>query len=116
MTIAFVAVLREGLETVLFLISAETASSSGSSVVLGGLLGLVVAAVLGRLVYLGGNKLNLALFFRVTGILLLLFAAGLFGKFFHEYRELLDSKMGGSCRLHGKSRRASGLKALSMTS
>jgi high-affinity iron transporter len=39
MTIAFVAVLREGLETVLFLISAETASSSGSSVVLGGLLG-----------------------------------------------------------------------------
>lgn len=94
MTIAFVAVLREGLETVLFLISAETASSSGSSVVLGGLLGLVVAAVLGRLVYLGGNKLNLALFFRVTGILLLLFAAGLFGKFFHEYRELFGLEDG----------------------
>jgi high-affinity iron transporter len=94
MTIAFVAVLREGLETVLFLISAETASSSGTSVVLGGLLGLVVAAVLGRLVYLGGNKLNLALFFRVTGILLLLFAAGLFGKFFHEYRELFGFEDG----------------------
>jgi high-affinity iron transporter len=94
MTIAFVAVLREGLETVLFLISAETASSSGTSVVLGGLLGLVVAAVLGRLVYLGGNKLNLALFFRVTGVLLLLFAAGLFGKFFHEYRELFGFEDG----------------------
>lgn len=93
-TIAFVAVLREGLETVLFLISAETASSSGSSVVLGGLLGLVVAAVLGRLVYAGGNKVNLRSFFNVTGVLLILFAAGLFGKFFHEYRELLGFESG----------------------
>lgn len=89
MTIAFVAVLREGLETVLFLLSAETSSSSGSSVVIGGLIGLAVAAVMGRVVYLGGNKLKLSTFFNVTGALLILFAAGLFGKFFHEYRELL---------------------------
>ena len=94
MVIAFVAVLREGFETVLFLLSAETSSASGTSVVIGGLLGLVVAAILGRLVYAGGNKLNLALFFRVTGFLLLLFAAGLFGKFFHEYRELLGFEDG----------------------
>lgn len=93
-TIAFVAVLREGLETVLFLISAETTSSSGSSVVVGGLLGLAVAAVLGRLVYAGGNKVNLRVFFNVTGVLLILFAAGLFGKFFHEYRELLGFESG----------------------
>lgn len=93
-TIAFVAVLREGLETVLFLISAETTSVSGSSVVIGGLLGLVVAAFLGRLVYAGGNKLNLRTFFNVTGVLLILFAAGLFGKFFHEYRELLGFESG----------------------
>jgi high-affinity iron transporter len=45
-------------------------------------------------VFSGGNKLNLALFFRVTGILLLLFAAGLFGKFFHEYRELFGLEDG----------------------
>ena len=94
MTIAFVAVLREGLETVLFLLSAETASSSGSSVVVGGLLGLVVAAALGRLVYIGGNRLNMRMFFNVTGALLILFAAGLFGKFFHEYRELLGFESG----------------------
>lgn len=93
-TIAFVAVVREGLETVLFLISAETASSSGSSVVAGGLLGLVVAAMLGRLVYAGGNRVNLRVFFNVTGVLLILFAAGLFGKFFHEYRELLGFESG----------------------
>ena len=93
-TIAFVAVLREGLETVLFLVSAETTSSSGSSVVVGGLLGLVVAAILGRLVYAGGNKVNLRVFFNVTGVLLILFAAGLFGKFFHEYRELFEFESG----------------------
>jgi high-affinity iron transporter len=93
-TIAFVAVLREGLETVLFLLSAETANASGTSVVIGGLIGLAIAAVLGRLVYLGGNKLNISTFFNVTGALLILFAAGLFGKFFHEYRELLGFESG----------------------
>ncbi len=87
--VAFVAVVREGLETVLFLLSAETTSSTGTSVVIGGLLGLVVAALLGRLVYMGGNRLNLKKFFQITGVLLILFAAGLFGKFFHEFRELL---------------------------
>ena len=94
MAIAFVAVFREGLETVLFLISAETASASGTSVVVGGLLGLAGAAVLGRLVYLGGNRMNMRAFFNVTGALLILFAAGLFGKFFHEYRELLGFESG----------------------
>lgn len=94
MVIAFVAVLREGFETVLFLLSAETSSASGASVVIGGLLGLAVAAILGRLVYAGGNKLNLGLFFRITGALLLLFAAGLLGKFFHEYRELFGFEDG----------------------
>lgn len=93
-TIAFVAVVREGLETVLFLLSAETASASGTSVVVGGLIGLVIAAVLGRLVYLGGNKINIALFFKITGALLILFAAGLVGKMFHEYRELLGLEDG----------------------
>ena len=92
--IAFVAVLREGLETALFLLSAENASSSGTSVVIGGLLGLAVAAVLGRLFYIGGNRINLRTFFNVTGILLVLFAAGLVGKAFHEFREMMTIESG----------------------
>mgnify|MGYP000226869015 FL=1 len=92
--IAFIAVLREGLETVLFLLSAETTSSSGGEVVLGGMIGLAVAAVLGYLVYAGGNKLNLKTFFNITGILLILFAAGLAGKAVHEFRELIEWESG----------------------
>ncbi len=92
--IAFVATVREGLETVLFLMSAETGSSTGSDVVIGGLAGLVVAAVLGVLVYRGGNRLNLRRFFQITGVLLILFAAGLVGKAFHEFREALGLESG----------------------
>ena len=73
--VAFVATVREGLETALFLLSAETDASSGAQVVIGGLLGLAVAAVLGWIVYRGGSRLNLRRFFQITGILLILFAA-----------------------------------------
>lgn len=92
--VAFVAVLREGLETVLFLLSAETSSSSGSEVVLGGVLGLVIAVALGIVFYRTGHRLNLRRFFNITGILLILFAAGLVGKFFHEFREMLEIETG----------------------
>ncbi len=86
--ISFVAVAREGFETVLFLLGAETESASASQVVLGGLLGLVVAAVVGVLVYRFGTRIDLGSFFRTTGVLLILFAAGLAGKAVHEFREL----------------------------
>lgn len=92
--IAFVAVFREGLETALFLLSAETSSSSGAGVVVGGLAGLVVSAGLGVVFYVGGHRLNLRVFFNVTGVLLILFAAGLVGKFIHESRELLGMESG----------------------
>jgi high-affinity iron transporter len=88
--IAFVAVAREGFETVLFLLGAETGSSSGAAVVLGGVLGLAVSAVIGLLVYRFGKSIDLRSFFRYTGVLLILFAAGLVGKAVHEYGELLE--------------------------
>jgi high-affinity iron transporter len=87
--IAFAAVVREGLETVLFLLSAETETASGSQVVVGGVIGLVISIGIGFGVYRSGNRLNLRTFFNVTAVLLLLFAAGLAGKTVHELRELL---------------------------
>ncbi|MEK7411266.1 MAG: FTR1 family protein [Actinomycetota bacterium] len=88
-TIAFVAVLREGLETVLFLLGAETQTASRSSVVIGGLIGLVAAIAIGVLIYTGSSRINLKSFFTITAVLLLLFAAGLAGKAVHELRELI---------------------------
>ena len=92
--IAFVAVLREGLETVLFLLSAETATASGGDVVVGGLIGLALSVVIGFGVYRSGNRLNLRTFFNVTAVLLLLFAAGLAGKAVHELRLLISWEAG----------------------
>lgn len=88
--VAFIAVAREGFETVLFLMSAETVSASGSEVVVGGLIGLSISAVLGYLFFLGSDKVDLKRFFNWTGLLLILFAAGLFGKGFHEFREFFE--------------------------
>ncbi|MGB8860371.1 MAG: FTR1 family protein [Ilumatobacteraceae bacterium] len=92
--VAFIGVAREGFETVLFLLGAETGSSSGAQVVLGGLLGLALSALAGYLVYVGGSRIDLQKFFRYTGIVLILFAAGLVGKAFHEFRELLGFEDG----------------------
>ena len=92
--IAFVAVAREGFETVLFLLGAETANSSGAQVVIGGLLGLAVSALTGVAVYRMGSRVNLRTFFRYTGVLLIIFAAGLVGKAVHEFRELLGFESG----------------------
>jgi high-affinity iron transporter len=55
--------------------------------VLGGLIGLSMAAVLGYLLYRGGLRLNLRVFFRVTGVLIIIVAAGLFAFSVHELQE-----------------------------
>jgi high-affinity iron transporter len=88
--VAFVAVAREGFETVLFLTGAEAEGATGAEVVVGGIAGLVAAGLLGAAVYRGGRTIDLGRFFRWTGVVLLLFAAGLFAKGVHEARELLE--------------------------
>ena len=85
-TLAFVAVAREGLETALFL-GAAAFGSSPLETLLGGLLGLAAAAVLAGLLYAGTLRLDLRAFFAVTGVLLLLFAAGLLAHGVHEFQE-----------------------------
>jgi len=78
--IAFTGVFREGAETVLFLwgIMAEATSVAGWSSVAGGVTGVLVAALLGWLVFRGGKRVSLPRFFAATTLLLMLLAAGLF--------------------------------------
>jgi high-affinity iron transporter len=85
--LAFVAVAREGIETTLFL-TAATFTTSTRQTLLGGSLGLVVAACLGWVVFAGGKRLDVGRFFRVTGGMLLLFAAGLVAHGVHEFQEV----------------------------
>jgi high-affinity iron transporter len=76
MTVAFLAVAREGLEAALFLIAAAT-TEDGWAVLVGGLIGLAAASALGALVVLGGRRMPMRQFFTVTGLILIVFAAGL---------------------------------------
>lgn len=89
--LAFVAVLREGVETALFLFAAAsgTAVEAGGvgTQLLGAVLGLGLAVALGVLLYRGGIRLNLRTFFRVTGWILIVVAAGLFAYAVHELQE-----------------------------
>ena len=73
---AFFAVGREGLESVFFLL-AIFEQSTGFSVPLGAFLGLLAAIGVGFLVYFGGVKLDMRRFFRVTGVFIIVVAAGL---------------------------------------
>jgi high-affinity iron transporter len=74
---AFLAVLREGVETSVFLLATFNASGDATASWAGALLGVVVAALLGYGIYRGGVKINMARFFRLTGLVLVVVAAGL---------------------------------------
>lgn len=78
-SVAFFAILREGMETALFMMAVLT-GSSGLEVGVGGLLGLAGAVALGYLIYQGGRRINLRRFFQVTGLLIIVFAAGLLAR------------------------------------
>lgn len=71
------AVGREGLETTLFLFAGSTTSASGFDFVLGGVLGFAVAAAIGAVIYYGAARFPLRLFFQVSGVTILIIAAGL---------------------------------------
>lgn len=82
----FLAVAREGLESVFFLLAAFT-QDVGYAPPAGAVLGLVTAIFLGILLYRGGITLNLAGFFRWTSLFILFVAAGLAAgavRAFHE--------------------------------
>lgn len=86
--VPFVSVAREGFESVLFLLSTTVGEESPGGQLTGGLFGVLVAALIGYLVYRGSHLIDLRRFFRVTGFLIVLFAAGLVSKGVHEFQEV----------------------------
>lgn len=87
--LAFTAVIREGIETALFLLGQTTAASGeGLSVVVGAAIGLLIAAGIGVLIFRAGLRLNLSSFFNVTGAALVVIASGLLSYGVHEFVEI----------------------------
>ena len=81
-SLVFVAILREGIETVIFL-RAATLVSTGNAMI-GALTGIIAAVLLGYAIFLGSMKINIKRFFNITSMLLILFAAGLVAHGVHE--------------------------------
>jgi high-affinity iron transporter len=74
---AFLAVLKEGFETSVFLLAAFQSASSPLTAGTGAIIGVALAVAIGIGIYRGGVKINLGKFFKVTGFFLVLVAAGL---------------------------------------
>ncbi|MGH3423655.1 MAG: iron uptake transporter permease EfeU [Nocardioidaceae bacterium] len=85
--VSFLAVGREGLETSLFFWAAAQTSSSTLTPLVGILIGLAVAVMLGYLIYRGALRINLSRFFTITGALLIVVAAGVLAYGFHDLQE-----------------------------
>jgi high-affinity iron transporter len=84
---AFLAVLREGFETAVFMLAAFQDTSDQTAAGAGAVIGLAGAVALGVGIYAGGVRINLSRFFRVTGFILVLVAAGLLATAAHTAHE-----------------------------
>lgn len=86
--LAFTAVIREGIETALFLMGQATAAGEGAaSTLIGAIVGLALAVGIGYALYRGARVINLRTFFTWTGVGLIFIAAGLLSHGIHEFIE-----------------------------
>lgn len=100
--LAFLAVIREGVETVLFLIPILSFNGTGFDVVFGGLAGLVVATAVGYAIFVVGVRVNLRRFFTATGTILIFVSAGLVAFAIAEFGEAgLFANSGAAFDLNG---------------
>lgn len=77
--LAFITVIRESLELIMFLLALSTQNHSAATVSFGGVVGLLIAVFIGWGVYRGTTHINLQVFFKVMGNMLIVVAAGLLG-------------------------------------
>lgn len=85
--LSFLVVFREGVETALFL-AANAFAADALGTMFGALFGLILAASVGIAIYALAVRLNIRLFFEVTSIFMVLFAAGLLAHTVGEYQEI----------------------------
>lgn len=84
---AFLAILREGIESVLFLLASFQQPGVGIAAPIGALIGALIASALGTALFVGGRKINLRRFFAVTGGFIMVVAAGFLAGSLHHLHE-----------------------------
>ncbi|MHB8279393.1 MAG: FTR1 family iron permease [Candidatus Humimicrobiaceae bacterium] len=84
--LGFIIVFREGIETVLFF-RAISFQTGARELVIGGVIGIISSIVIALIFFISTLKINLSLFFKISGILILLIAAGLLSASMHEFQE-----------------------------
>ena len=84
----FIIIIREGIELVLLTTGAASIGSLNQvNIILGSMIGLALSILIGLLIFYGIRSINLKIFFKVTNIMLILFAAGLITYGVHEFIE-----------------------------
>lgn len=84
----FIIIIREGIELVLLITgSASIGSLNQINVILGSIIGLIISILIGFLIFYGIKSINLRIFFKITNVMLILFAAGLITYGIHELIE-----------------------------
>jgi len=84
-SLVFIAIFREGIETVIFLKAASSVSTKNSMP--GAIAGILIAIILSYALFLGAKRINIKRFFNITSVVLILFAAGLVAHGVHELQE-----------------------------
>ena len=84
----FIIIIREGIELILLTTGATSISSLNQvNVILGSIIGLAISIFIGLLIFYGIKSINLRTFFKITNVMLILFAAGLITYGIHEFIE-----------------------------
>ena len=84
----FIIIIREGIELVLLTTGAASIGSLNQvNIILGSMIGLALSILIGLLIFYGIRSINLRTFFKITNIMLILFAAGLITYGIHEFIE-----------------------------
>jgi len=86
--LAFISVLREGIETVLFMVGVVTVEDNVWAIIWSSIAGIAVSVVIGIALFWSGQRINLKHFFNITSVILIIFAAGLFAHGLHEFQEI----------------------------
>ncbi len=84
--LGFIVVFREGAETLLFF-RALRYQAGVRELIIGGIIGILVAVALAFIFFISTVKINLSLFFKITGIFIMIIAAGLLSTAIHEFQE-----------------------------